>query len=253
MTDYIILTAFGTTTRAKDTYDYLEKRIAPRFPDCRIRWAFSSPTVRRNSASADAPPSLSEVVHQLKDSDRIVIQSLHVLPGHEFDRIINESKALPVAATIGMPLLHERSDFTRVAAALEALITRSAPEAALVLGHGTDHPCRDSYGVIQQELQDRIGPQVFFTTIEKAAVPPELIIKEIRRAGYRKVFCVPFLMVAGMHFLKDINGDHPSSWRNLLRAQQIEIDLHDRGLAYLPGVDEIFCDHITAAFNSMAA
>ena len=56
-----------------------------------------------------------------------------------------------------------------------------------------------------------------------------------------------------MHFLKDINGDHPSSWRNLLHDQQIEIDLHDRGLAYLPGVDDIICDHIGAAFKSMAS
>jgi sirohydrochlorin cobaltochelatase len=253
MTDYIILTAFGTTTRAKDTYNYLEKRIAPRFPSCRIRWAFSSPTVRRNSASADAPPALSEVVQRLKDPGRIVIQSLHVLPGHEFDRVVNEAKTLPVAAALGLPLLHGPADFTRVAGALKSLILRAGHGAALVLGHGTDHPCRASYAALHRELQKQIGPQVFFSTIEKAVDPPESVIRKIYDAGYREVFCIPLLMVAGMHFLRDINGDQRSSWRSLLQEQQIDFHLHDRGLAYLEGVDELFCDHIQAAFDSMTA
>ncbi|MBT8345937.1 MAG: sirohydrochlorin cobaltochelatase [Desulfofustis sp.] len=252
MSNHIILTAFGTTTRAKDTYHFLESRITPKFPGCQIHWAFSSPTVRRGSRSAATRlASVSDIVSQLENPGRIVIQSLHVLPGHEFDRIIAESQKLPVPTALGMPLLHELSDFSRVAKSLKTLITDSQQEAVLLLAHGTDHPCRASYSILQKIVHEQIGPQVFFTTIEKPAEPSELIIKKIHEAGYRKVFCIPFLLVAGMHFLKDINGDHQSSWRNLLKEQQIEIDLHDRGLAYLDGVDEIFCDHIDAAFNSI--
>ena len=254
MTDYIILTAFGTTTRAKDTYNYLEKLIAPRFPECSIHWAFSSPTVRNRSHLAiDPPSSLNDTVSQLSDPGRIVIQSLHVLPGHEFDRIVSESKNLPVPTAIGQPLLHAPDDFTRVAASLKNLITSAGHEATLILGHGTDHPCRTSYDTLQQELHDQIGPQVFFSTIEKPLNSPEVIIRKIYDAGYRRVFCIPFLMVAGMHVLKDINGSHHSSWRSLLKNQRIEMDLHDRGLAYLDGVDQIFCDHIEAALDSMTA
>lgn len=255
MTNHIILTAFGTTTRARETYGYLEKRIAPRFPGCTIHWAFSSPTVRRDSAHQGAaqPASLVDIVAQLKDPNKIVIQSLHVLPGHEFDRIVSEAGQLPVSAAIGMPLLHGDDDFTRVVEALKGLIRNSGYEAALILGHGTDHPCRTSYATLQAELHKQIGPHVFFATIEKSDDPPELTIQKIRDAGYKKVFCVPFLMVAGMHFFRDIDGNHHSSWRNLLKAQQIEIDLHDRGLAYLSGIDEIFCDHIQSAFDSIAA
>ena len=253
MSNHIILTAFGTTTRAKDTYHFLESRIAPKFPGCQIHWAFSSPTVRRGAASATTPlPSLADIVSELRDPGKIVVQSLHVLPGHEFDRIVDESQKLPVPTTLGMPLLHEESDFIRVAKGLRDLITASNQEATLILAHGTDHPCRASYPLLLEILHDQIGSRVFFSTIEKAAEPPELIIRKIHEAGYRKVFCIPFLLVAGMHFLKDINGDHQSSWRNLLNEQHIEIDLHERGLAYLNGVDEIFCDHIDAAFNSMA-
>jgi len=255
MNNHIILTAFGTTTRAQETYGYLEKRIAPRFPGCHIHWAFSSPTVRRNSAQQGAalPASLVEIVSGLKDPGKIVIQSLHVLPGHEFERIVSEAGKLPVSAAIGRPLLHGDDDFTRVARALKDLVETSGHGAALILGHGTDHPCRSSYATLQAELHKQIGPHVFFATIEKSTDPPEFTIQKIRDAGYKKVFCVPFLMVAGMHFFRDIDGDHQSSWRNLLKARQIEIDLHGRGLAYLSGIDEIFCDHIQSAFDSVAA
>ena len=252
MSNHIILTAFGTTTRAKDTYNYLEKRIVPRFPDCLIHWAFSSPTVRKGATSKTTPlPSLADIVSRLKNSGKIVIQSLHVLPGHEFDRIVSESQELPIPTALGMPLLDEQSDFIRVAKALKVLITASKQQATLILAHGTSHPCNAAYPLLQKILHDQIGPQVFFTTIEKAADPPEKIIRQIHEAGHRKVFCIPFLLVAGMHFLKDINGDHHSSWRNMLQAQGIEMDLHDQGLAYLPGVDEIFCEHIIAAFSSI--
>ena len=214
MLNHIILTAFGTTTRAKDTYQFLESRIAPKFPGCQIHWAFSSPTVRRGAASTTTPlPSLADIVAELRNPGKIVIQSLHVLPGHEFDRIVAESMKLPVPTALGTPLLHDQSDFIRVARGLKGLITASKQEATLVLAHGTDHPCRASYPLLQKILHDQIGPQVFFTTIEKPSEPPELIIRKIDEAGYRKVFCIPFLLVAGMHFLKDINGDHQSSWQ----------------------------------------
>ena len=254
MSNHIILTAFGTTTRARQSYQFLESRIALRFPDCHIHWAFSSPTVRRRSESATAPlESLMEIVARLGNGGKIVVQSLHLLPGHEFDRIAAEIEALTEPIALGMPLLKEASDFDRVAHALNDLIRASEDKAVLILGHGTDHPCKVSYSRLAEILRDQIGPRVFLTTIEKPADPPELIIKRIRQAGYRKVFCIPFLLVAGMHFFKDINGEHESSWRNLLHEQEIEIDLHDRGLAYLPGIDQLFCDHIDAAFASLAA
>lgn len=251
MTNHIILSAFGTTTRAKDSYNYLEKRIAPHFPDCALHWAFSSPTVRQRSTQAEAGsyPSLADIVNSIRDPGRIVIQSLHVLAGYEFDRIQAESIELPFPVSIGQPLLSEDEDFTRVTRALEALVDRSGHEAVLILGHGTDHPCRSSYARLQEELHTRIGSQVYFTTIEKADEPAETTVRKIARAGHTQIFCIPFLMVAGMHFFRDINGDHATSWKNLLDRYQVSLDLHNQGLAYLNGVDEIFCDHIRAALN----
>jgi hypothetical protein len=46
----IVLTAFGTTSAAADTYRHIEGKVKERFPGQEIRWAFTSPKVRRKVA-----------------------------------------------------------------------------------------------------------------------------------------------------------------------------------------------------------
>jgi len=123
MSDHIVLTAFGTTTKSKESYLYLEKQIGPRFPDCQIHWAFSSPTVRKRSTPKDSrgPASIAEIINRLDDPGKIVVQSLHVLPGYEYDRIKRESDELPVSVSVGMPLLSDKDDFTRVCQSVKPL------------------------------------------------------------------------------------------------------------------------------------
>ena len=46
----LVLTAFGTSTAAADTYRHLEDQVKARFPGHQIRWAFTSEKVRRKVA-----------------------------------------------------------------------------------------------------------------------------------------------------------------------------------------------------------
>lgn len=252
MNNHIILTAFGTTTRAQETYHHLEELIAPRFTDCLIHWAFSSPTVRRlANRQPSASASVTDIVNNLKNPGKIVIQSLHILPGYEFHRVVSESRELPHQAAIGRPLLNRPEDFSLVAQALNTIIENSDHDAALILGHGTDHPCRYLYHQLEKELLLQAGPHTYFTTIEKPLVPAELIIDKIAADGHKRVFCIPFLMVAGMHFFRDIIGDSNDSWQNRFQQRQIVLDAYDQGIALLDGISSIFCDHIEEAFASL--
>jgi len=247
MKNHIILCAFGTTTSAKEIYKRFEKLLAPRFPDCRIHWTFSSPAVLR-AARLDPPASLSEIVAALPSPEKVVVQSLHILPGYEFHRTVVETRTLPFPAAIGRPLLDRPQDFVRSASALKHLFDNSGSDTALVLGHGTDHPCRYLFVQLEQELRSQCGDRVIFTTIEKALRPPERIIESVTATGCKKLFCIPFLMVAGMHFFKDIIGDSDDSWRSRFRQHHIELNAHDQGIALLDETVSIFGDHIEDAF-----
>ncbi len=170
------------------------------------------------------------------------------MPGYEFHRTVTETRTLNVPAAIGRPLLDQPHDFVRTAQALKNVFQRSGHDAALVLGHGTDHPCRYLLLQLEKELRRQIGDQVFFTTIEKPLVPAGEIVEKIAAAGYKTLFCIPFLMVAGMHFYKDISGDSAGSWKNRLLQQQIYLDTPDQGIALLDQTVSIFADHIEEAF-----
>lgn len=251
MKNHIILCAFGTTTSAQESYRRFEVQLAPRFPDSRIHWAFSSPTVRR-AANRESSASLADIAATLGEAGRVAVQSLHILPGYEFHRTVLESRKLPLPAAVGRPLLDRPRDFARAADALKGLLERSGHGAALVLGHGTDHPCRYLFLQLERELQRRAADRIFFTTLEKPLVPAEQIIEKIAAAGHRSVFCIPFLMVAGMHFYRDIIGDSADSWKNRLQQHQIGLDVRDQGIALLDETVSIFGDHIEEAFATLS-
>ncbi len=251
MAHHIILSAFGTTTQSGRTYGVLDERISSRFKDCSVHWHYSSPSVRRSLDQNKAKqPSLRDVLHNLAGNSpyRIVVQPLHVMAGQEFHRVVREAKEANATAAIGMPLLCTPDDFHRVAGNLMPLIEENESKAILILGHGTTHPSWTTYPALEKILRTQAGNRVFVTGLEKYP-GPEAMIDEIAASGFDRVFIIPLLMATGMHFQRDIVGTAPNSWKSRLKSKRIELSYHDRGLALLPGIAEIFCDHIRTALG----
>jgi sirohydrochlorin cobaltochelatase len=250
MAHHIILCAFGTTTQSRLTYDHLHTVIERQFPESRIHWYYSSPTVRR-AIRKDAPQQPESLVSILdlieaEAPSNIVVQSMHVLPGQEFHRIVRESRQRTPYPAIGMPLLNTPGDYHDVAECLAHLVPEDKHTALLVLGHGTRHPSWTAYPALEKVLRVRFGGRAFVAGLEHYPVS-DTVIDEIRASGYTHVRVVPFLMVAGMHFQRDIEGEHPDSWKARLSRSGIGLSIHDSGLGMLPGIGEIFCNHIREA------
>ena len=168
---HLILAGTGTTTSARNTYDRLDAAIRPIFDDCRIHWILSSPTSRRRFSpdKARSQESLEDLLLELnqKRQNRIVIQSLHVTPGHEFHRLVRQSAGSLVPTAIGRPLLSAPDDYQRAARALLPLIDSCPDHAVVIVGHGTDHPSWTSYPALEAVLRGYAGNRVFAATLEK--------------------------------------------------------------------------------------
>jgi len=72
----------------------------------------------------------------------------------------------------------------------------------------------------------------------------------IRKMGYTKVCIIPFLLVAGMHFQRDIKGEGSTTWEQRLKQQGIRMEICGEGLGRLPGLAEIVAAHIQTAESS---
>ncbi len=251
----LILTAFGTTPSARATYGHLEKALLKRFPNREILWGYSSRAVTRELKKT---PSLSiqntaEILKKLIDAGHTeaTIQSLHLIPGHEFHSLYQEVKNLSaIHCHIGLPLLTSEPDYTSVIEILAPTITAYPDHAILVVGHGTRHPVWPVYLALENLLQKRFGTRVMTGTVEHFP-SSDHVVDTICNDGFTKVLMIPFFLVAGLHYRRDMMGANANSWKNRLEAKGLEVSSLEEGIGMLDGISDLVIRHIEAADEQM--
>lgn len=244
----IILTAFGTTARAFATYRKMDTVFRSAFPRNPMHWAFSSRMVKHavkkgNRAELKDPLEIMEMLAG-QGFGWAVVQSLHMICGHEFDRLVAGRDHTGLRLSMGLPLLTSPDDYVRTAEALSAFIPESGDKAVVLVGHGTDHPAWAVYPSFETILREIYGNRIFVGVVE--AYPGlEKTLGRVIRAGYHEVFMAPLMLVAGVHFQEDLTD----SWKAAFEKAGIRVRLMESGMGDLAGVTRIFCDHIQAALD----
>ena len=249
----IVMAAFGTTTRARRTYDLLDAKVKEAFPHHPVHWAFTSRMVRDRIANnqGQSYKHPHQVLHDLAldGQEWAVVQSLHLVCGHEFDRLVDEVKGCDLRTAIGLPLLDVPADYLAVLRVLRNELQVTDEEEALVLvGHGTDHAIWAAYPALQSMARKHLHGQVFVGAVE-GCLEAEEVVQEVVQAGYSRVCLVPFMLVAGVHFQEDLCSEEDDSWKSLFEAKGVEVRMESRGMGELPGIGDIFCRHIQEALD----
>jgi sirohydrochlorin cobaltochelatase len=253
----IVLVAFGTSTKAFETYKYFEDKMRERFPDHEFRWAYTSKIVQEKIKEEQQRelPDLTQTLADLKAAGftQVAIQSLHVVPGEEWEKtekIAKETKGLKIA--LGKPLLSSLADRKKVLEVLSKELPNSKENAVLLLGHGSPSPAATReylslYTLILAKFRDN---NIYLGTIE-GQPPMKAALAALKKSPANKVTIVPLLFVAVDHFRNDIMGDQESSIKSeLLAAKPYEIQAVDKGLGYNDGIIQIYQDHLAEALNT---
>ena len=246
----IVLTAFGTTSSALKTYDFMDQIIKAEFPGHEIAWAFSSRMVRdrlKDQKKREASHS-HEVLQVLADKGHVwaVVQSMHLLAGHEFYRMLEEVSPLSIRTSIGLPLLTSYEDYHALAQAL-GLDRLSEGEAAVLVGHGTDHPSWSTYPALENILREVYGQGIYVGVVE-GCPSRQQVMKAVVRTGVKKVRLIPLMLVAGVHFIEDLCGDE-DSWKAAFEDAGLEVDVEPEGIGTKREVVQIFINHIREALD----
>lgn len=247
----IILTAFGTTARAFSTYEKMDAVFKEELPGHNMIWTYSSRMVRdalkkeKNMDLKDPGQVLESLAR--KGHPWAVLQSLHLIGGHELHRLAAERNSVKMRTSLGLPLLSSYQDFKDVARALKPVISQDPDKAILVLGHGTDHPSWTSYFALEAIMVQEYGSRVFSGVVEGFPEMDETMDRILKK-GFKKVLIVPLLLVAGTHFMKEITGDG-DSWQKQLEHYSIEVSLVTHGVGHLDGITRIFSRHIKEALD----
>ena len=248
----IVMAAFGTTSRAMHTYSHMDAAVKTVFSDHKIIWAYTSRMVRArmkkrgNAGMRDLRQALDQLHGQ--GHRWAVVQSLHLVCGHEFYRLVSQADHPGIRTSIGMPLMCGVEDFQAMVRSLAPLVEKHADEAVVFVGHGTDHPAWCAYTALQHMLQERFGRKVHVGNVEEGYPGCDAIVRAVAAEGYGKVRLVPLMLVAGVHFEEDLAGEE-NSWKSGFETAGFEVALEAEGLGFHKPIVELFCQHIAAALD----
>ena len=267
----IVLAAFGTTTDARQTYDFFEQQLREELPDpwrtAPITWAYTSEIVRERAnkhfAEQGDPQryrSLLQVLADLEDQGyrQIAVQSLHIFPGQEYDdmaKVITAFRGLGLRVEYGGTLLHTwEGAFTAVEAVAGEFLPATEGCTVLVT-HGTPETfsgANVTYLGLDRYLTQKY-PKVLAGTVE-GVLTREQALSKAKACSPGRVRFVPFMYVAGDHIMNDIMGDKPDkegtpSWAMELTAAGIKVDTVStvyqgqtviKGLGFYPEINRLF-------------
>lgn len=242
----ILLVAFGSTWEcAYNAFDATQKAYQKEFPGYDVYVSFSSAIcINRAMAGENTDPRYFYApnfwLHAFGTAkyDEIVVQSLQVIPGEEFNRVINYLKDFAnnylgdlddkylanVELKLGAPLLTSNegkgNDVEATAAALDAHYGAELKDGLVAfMGHGNpdsydSYKANVRYTELEEALQ-KINPKYYVGTVDMPDNYKDNVWERIQDAKQTKAGHISLhalMSIAGDHAHNDMVGEGEEYW-----------------------------------------
>lgn len=254
----ILVVSFGTSyndTRDK-TIGAIEKEIQLTYKEYDVKRAFTSQFIisklkQRDGIQID---TVKEAMDKLikEGYTTVICQPTHVMHGFEYDEMIAAIK--PYEKKIKeirycKPLLSSDEDYIKTVSAIQAEFpVLKEAEGLILVGHGTEHFADAVYAALDYRFKSLGSHNIFVGTVE-GFPHMEAVKKELQKTNYKKLYLMPFMIVAGDHANNDICGEAEGTWKRGLEAMGYEVEPVLKGLGEVKGIRHIFLNHIDSVIN----
>ena len=274
----ILLVTFGSSfPDPQQTFKKIDSNAKAKFAGQEIRWGYTSDIILNKLRQGNGEGSLKGIIIDnntplealelmVKDGySKFTVQSLHVIPGEEFDETVEAIEAFElkypgVHFNIGRPLLDTDADIKAVATIMANKFAQQVKEGPVCfMGHGTPHKADGQYLKLQTELQ-KINPNFFVGTVEGISFEAGKtsiggIIAKLNAIAPKptKVTITPLMSIAGDHANNDMNGvtgetdPAEQSWRERLEAEGYTVTDIMKGLGDYSEINAIWLNHLESA------
>lgn len=251
----LLVISFGTSYH--DTCEKnivaCERALAAGCPDRTPFRAFTSGMIirklkKRDGVTIDTPLEALQKLAQQGYQD-VAIQSLHVINGDEYEKIVREVQAMRMhfaRLVIGAPLLSSHADYLQLMQALSMQMPAlKAGEKVVFMGHGASHHAFAAYAC----LDHMMAVHRFPARVGAVESYPEVsvLIESLRAEGIVRVHLMPLMLVAGDHAINDMASDDEASWKMQFLQSGIDATPWLQGLGENPAVRAMFVDHLQQA------
>lgn len=225
----LLLVAFGSTWQA--AYDAFDETVAAyksAFPDYDVFLSFSSAIcINRSARNFYAPNYWLNAFGKVQYSE-IVVQSLQVIPGEEYGRVVNyikdfgnnynrdldDSYLANVKVYLGTPLMATTEDVQKLAVELNNIYSAQAQDGCvLFMGHGNPdkydtYSANIRYTQLEDSLQ-KINSNYFVGTVDmsnnfKVQVRQRMVSLNKTTGNF---YLQALMSIAGDHANNDMAGD----------------------------------------------
>jgi sirohydrochlorin cobaltochelatase len=258
----VLLVTFGTSIpSAQAAFANIEKLVKKAFPETEIHWAYTSHIIRKKMAKEGKILNSPEtaLARLMEDGySKVLVQSLHMIPGSEFHDIRVNAKMFENMSGgfkkvfVSYPLLAGNDNMDK---AVERVIShmipkeRKADEAVVLMGHGTHHTADAVYSAMMYKFQ-KADPNIFMGTVEGHPSFDE-VREMLLKKGIRRAYLLPFMSVAGDHAMNDMAGDEEDSWKIMLEKEGIKCIPVLKGIAEYDALAEIWIDNMKVAMSHL--
>lgn len=252
----IIVVSFGTSyeeTR-RLTIEAIENRIRDDFDDCLVLRAFTSEIIRKKLRTRDNLYifNTKEALERMKGENikDIYIQPLHIIEGHEYEKIVRQSKDFldensEYKIKIGKPLLANDSDYMQVVKSLG--LRDREDEATIYMGHGSDHEADISYEKLEKYIQDAGYKNTHIATVEGSKTIQDVL--GLLGQDIKTINLLPLMLVAGDHAINDMASDEEESWKTILESRGYQVKTELKGLGEIKAIQDIFIGHLKEIYE----
>ena len=260
-TPAIVISAFGTSSRAQAPLEIFQKELEKQFPDHETFWAYSSEIICRKKNL----PSLQETLAQVEAAGfrKAVVQPLHIFPGTEYQQMAETCEYFPgLRVFLSETLLHRWNFVKETLTEVESEFLAEDEGLNILALHGTPL-CSDPVNIVYLGLEKLVAdryPNVLAASIE--GVPDhEAVMAAIKRrdlySRYKKVKIIPMMYVAGMHAEEDLMGKK-NSWSTALKNMGFSVECSMiryqneeffKGLAYYPKIISFFMERLQRSLD----
>ncbi|EAY9564645.1 sirohydrochlorin cobaltochelatase [Salmonella enterica] len=253
----LLVVSFGTSYH--DTCEKnivaCERDLAASCPDRDLFRAFTSGMIirklrQRDGIDIDTPfQALQKLAAQ--GYQDVAIQSLHIINGDEYEKIVREVQTLRplfTRLTLGVPLLSSHNDYLQLMQALrQQMPSLRHTEKVVFMGHGASHHAFAAYACLDhmmtaQRFPARVGAVESYPEVD-------ILIDSLRDEGVTGVHLMPLMLVAGDHAINDMASDDGDSWKMRFNAAGIPATPWLSGLGENPAIRAMFVAHLRQALN----
>lgn len=245
----VLLVAFGSTWQNSfNAFDKTVEVYKKEFNDCDVYLSFSSAICINRAAAGehanDEGDDKAEVrnyyapnfwMHALGAAkyEEITVQSLQVIPGEEYSRVINYIKDFAnnnlgdlddeylskVVLKLGTPLLNNANDVKKVAEIINKKFGEQAKEGVVAfMGHGNPdsydtYKANIRYTELEEALQS-YNKNFFVGTVDMPENYKQDVYNRMKKADIKdgKVTLFPLMSIAGDHAHNDMAGEGSEYW-----------------------------------------